>query len=97
MLTITKLTTLRGQSMITGADGVNKLTASMNASVDSAGNNLSINRNINDTAVYIANIEECKKDMSEFDDMLDALLIDKIDVVENQTDSVSGSEVTNEN
>lgn len=74
MLETIKSTTITGYSKVKDMDGVDQTVVYMNASVAEGSGVPNGNRTIQNTELYLANKEQCRADMSAFDDAIDELL-----------------------
>lgn len=74
MLRTNKSINVTGQSIITDADNATHVVVYMTSSVTEGNGNPNVSKTIQDKELYLANIETCRNDMSEFDDMIDKLI-----------------------
>lgn len=77
MLKTTKNTTLTGRSVITDNKGMEQIIVSMSANVTEGSNYPSTNKTVQNAELYLANKAACRADMATFDDMVDAMIVEK--------------------
>lgn len=74
MLKTNRSTTLNGQSVIKDVNGTEQQVVSMSAIVAENGGIPNKSVDIQNRELYLANKSDCRKDMADFDDIIDGLL-----------------------